>query len=278
MTAGLELMAEWRLLSKHCFNMLKIRDIVAPLEEFAPAVSAEDYDNVGLLVGDPNTEIASALVCVDVTESVVDEAINHGAGLVIAHHPLIFRPLRSIGTASNADRAIVRAIQNNIAIYAAHTNLDRAPGGMSCKLAEILDIQNITPLEEGGFGVIGELENEADPLDFLRLAAARLGVGCVRHTEVPVRKVKKIALVTGSGGDSLERAIALGADVFLTGDVRHDRFLSAAGRILLADVGHFESEFCAIDLIHCVISKKIPNFALHKSTRGKCPVRYLVEH
>ncbi len=101
-------------------------------------------------------------------------------------------------------------------------------------------------------------------------------MGCVRHSVPPRQTVRRVALITGAGGDGMEKAIEAGADVFLTADIRYDRFLAAEGRILLADIGHFESEFCAIDLICDVISKKIPNFALHKSVNGTNPVNYLV--
>lgn len=257
---------------------MKIREIVAPLEAFAPIELAEDYDNVGLLVGDRDGEANSALVCLDITEEVVNEAINLGAKLIISHHPLIFRPVRAIGETANVDRAIVRAIRHGIAVYAAHTNLDRAVGGMSWRLAEMINIQNIRPLDDGGFGVIGELPKPENPLDFLRRVALQIGVGCVRHTHPVAEKISRVALVTGSGGEALERAIEKNADAFLTADLRHDRFVAASGRVLMADIGHFESEFCAIDLICEVISKKIPNFALHKSTQDICPVCYMTEN
>jgi putative NIF3 family GTP cyclohydrolase 1 type 2 len=126
-----------------------------------------------------------------------------------------------------------------------------------------------------GFGAIGELAEEMEAVDFLRHVKERLSVGCVRHSDPPKKTVRRVALITGSGGDGLERAIDAGADAFLSADLRHDRFLAARGRILLADVGHHESEFCAIELLNDVISKKIANFALHTSAGGRNPVNYL---
>ncbi|MDR2894300.1 MAG: Nif3-like dinuclear metal center hexameric protein [Alistipes sp.] len=284
---------------------MKIRDIVAPIEEFAPLALQEPYDNCGLVVGHPDTEVAGAVLCVDVTEEILDEAIALGAGLIIAHHPIIFHPLHSIGGGGHVDRVVVKAIRSGIAIYAAHTNLDCAQGGMSHRLARQLgltDVETLDPTGGGmgfgmggnapngaggsnatdnatgggtGFGAIGNLPEPVDPLDFLRSVARTLGTGCIRHTTPPTEKVRRVALSTGAGSEGLERAVERGADIFLTADVRYDRFFAAEGWILLADVGHFESEFCAIDLIHDVISKKIANFALHKSVCARNPVNYL---
>jgi dinuclear metal center YbgI/SA1388 family protein len=259
---------------------MTIREITKPLEDFAPLHWQEDYDNAGLIVGRPSDEVASALVCVDVTAAVLDEAERLGARLVISHHPIIFRPVKRLNSASNVEQAVERAIRGGTALYACHTNLDRAPGGMSHVLAQRLGLQDIAILDPepsgAGFGAIGQLASPTPPEDFLRAVAATLNIGAIRHSAPPAGKVQKIALITGSGGDGVERAIAAGADVFLTADIRYDRFLSAAGHILLADIGHFESEFCAIDLICDIISKKIPNFALYKSEHSLNPVNYLV--
>ncbi|MDR2911981.1 MAG: Nif3-like dinuclear metal center hexameric protein [Alistipes sp.] len=268
---------------------MKIKEIIAPLEEFAPLGLQEAYDNCGLVVGELEDEANAALVCVDVTEEVLDEAIAKGAGLVIAHHPIIFHPLRAIGSRGNVERVVAKAIRNNIAIYAAHTNLDRARHGMSYVLARqlgLLDIEVLDPEVDGssdaksgvGFGAVGDLPEAMGVTDFLRKVAARLGIGCVRHSALcgEGEKVRRVALMTGAGGEGLERAIEVGADLFLSADLKHDRFLAATGRIVIADIGHFESEFCAIELIFDVISKKIANFALHKSVCSHNPVNYLV--
>ena len=259
---------------------MKIKDIVTPLEQFAPLSWQEVYDNSGLLVGDSQREVSSALLCVDVTDRVLDEAERLGAGLVISHHPIIFHPLKRFTGRSNVERVVERAICNGIALYACHTNLDRAV--MSLALAEKLGLKNVQVLDpaeiEGGtgFGAIGELAEPAAPLDFLRSVASTLGAGCIRHS-APVRKiVQRVALITGSGGEGLEKAIERGADVFMSADLRFDRFFAAEKRILLADIGHFESEFCAIDLMYDIISKKIATFALHKSADSHNPVNYLV--
>ncbi len=259
---------------------MKIKEIIAAVEEFAPLGLQEEYDNAGLIAGSPDGVVAGAVVCVDVTEEVIDEAVRLGAGLIVAHHPVIFRPLKALTGRTNVERVVMKAVRENVAIYAAHTNLDRARHGMSWVLAERFGLENVAVLDpeaEGtGFGAVGDLPEEMGAVDFLRAVKKRLGIGCVRHSVPPREVVKRVALITGAGGDGLERAMDAGADVFLTADVRFDRFHAATGRILLADIGHFESEFCAIDLICDVISKKIPNFALHKSASGTNPVGYLI--
>lgn len=256
-----------------------IKEIIEPLEAFAPPSLQEAYDNAGLIVGRGDTDVESALVCVDVTEDVLDEAEELGAGLVISHHPIIFHPLRRLGGESNVERVVESALKRGIALYACHTNLDRARHGMSHVLAqklELHDIEVLDPEENGtGFGAIGELAAPAGALDFLHRVASTLDTGCIRHSDPCRENVRRIAIITGAGGDGLEKAIEAGADVFLTADVRYDRFFAAEKRILLADIGHFESEFCAIDLMCDVISKKIATFALHKSKSSRNPVNYL---
>ena len=259
---------------------MKIKDITAVLEGFAPLALQEDYDNAGLITGSPDEEVTGAVVCVDVTEEVIDEAVQLGVGLVLAHHPVIFRPLKALTGRTNVEKVVMKAIRENVAVYAAHTNLDRARHGMSWMLARRLWLENVEVLDpegEGvGFGAIGELPEPTGAMEFLGEVGRRLALGCVRHSAPPRETVRRVALIAGSGSDGLERAIDAGADVFLTADLRFDRFHAATGRILLADVGHFESEFCAIDLICDVISKKMPNFALHKSVSGRNPVSYLL--
>ncbi len=236
----------------------------------------EGYDNAGLITGNPETEVTGAVLCVDVTEAVLDEAVAAGANLVVTHHPIIFLPLKSLAGGSNVERVVIKAVKNNIAIYACHTNLDRAHHGMAYVLAQKLGLQNIEQgLDETGFGAMGELPEPMEPMEFLRGVKSALNIGCIRHSAPCKDKVRRIALINGAGGDGLEQAIGVGADVFLTADLRHDRFLAAEGRILLADIGHYESEFCAVGLMLDIITKKFPNFAVRPSANATNPVNYL---
>ncbi len=262
---------------------MKIRDIVAPLEEFAPLWYQESYDNAGLIVGRPDDEVASALLCVDATEEVLDEAERLGAKLVISHHPVIFHALKRFNGRGYVEKTVERAIRKGIALYACHTNLDSAPGGMSFRLAEELGVGNLQilihpagPDAPNGFGVIGTLAEPAEPEAFLRTVQKKLGVGAIRHSGLIFDKIRKIALCTGSGAPLIEAAKEAGADMYLAADFKYNDFMAADGVTIIADIGHFESEFCAIDLMFDVISKKIATFALHKSKSSRNPVNYLV--
>lgn len=258
-----------------------LSEITAAIERFAPLSLQEGYDNAGLITGRPAMEITGAVVCLDASEEVLDEALAKGANLVVSHHPIVFRPLRSITGESNVDRVVIQALKHDIALYAAHTNLDRARHGMSDALAKKLGLRNVEILDPEpsghGFGAIGELEAPTGALDFLRGVKKTLSVGSLRYSTPPKETVRRVALVTGSGGDGLERAIEAGADVFLTADVRYDRFWAAEKRVLLADIGHYESEIVAIDLLYEILAKNFPTFALHKSEAGRNPVEVLEE-
>lgn len=264
---------------------MKISEITSTLEEFAPLALQAAYDNSGLQVGRADTEVSSVLVCVDVTAEVLKEAETSGVELVIAHHPMIFNPLRRLTDASRAEALAAQALRAGIAIYACHTNLDAAPHGMSHRLAQWLRLENVRTLEpaanapvgfEGaGFGVIGELPQSEDAEEFLRRVAHSTGLEALRHSEIHRREVKKVALCTGAGDELIPLATASGADIFLTADIRHHNFLDAVGRITIADIGHHESELCAVELICEVIRKKMPTFAVRQSATAQNPVKYI---
>ena len=261
---------------------MKIKDVIAVLENAAPLALQESYDNSGLQVGDSNADINSVLLCVDVTENVVHEAVRLGAGLIVSHHPPLFHPLRHISCASYIERAVTLAIRNNIAIYSCHTNLDCAPNGMSFALGNILGLNNMSPLEPSpllvgaGMGVLGHLDAELPLLDFLRNVKHILGLKCIRYSLTNKLTVQTVALCTGAGASLTARAKTLGADIYLSSDFKYNDFLDADNNIVIADVGHFESEYCAINLIYEIITKKITNFAVHKSEKSVNPVNYLV--
>jgi dinuclear metal center YbgI/SA1388 family protein len=259
---------------------MKIKEIVAPLEEFAPLAWQAVYDNSGLVVGHGEDDVQAALVAVDVTEDVLDEAVRLGAGLVISHHPIIFHALKRLNGKGVVERVVEQAIRKGIALYACHTNLDGAPGGMSWRLAETIgigDLQSLEKEEEGhGYGVIGTLAEEMEPREFLQEAMRRLGAKVVRHSEITATKIRRVALCTGSGASLIGAAKGAGAELYIAADFRYNDFSEGESGFIVADIGHFESEFCAIDLMCDVISKKIATFALHKSKSGRNPVGYLI--
>lgn len=253
---------------------MTIRELAAALEEFAPLALQEEYDNSGLTVGRFDRRVESALVCVDVTQSVVDEAVALGAGLIVSHHPAIFHPLKQLIGANYTQKVVESAVCQGVALYACHTNLDRA--GMSFRLAELLGVEGAEVLGEDGFGAIGTLPTPVGPLDFLQHVQRALGIKALRHSELATEAVQRVALCTGSGANLIETARVRGAEIYLCADLKYNDFFAAADGLTVADIGHFESEFCAIDLICDIIWKKFPNFALHKPAHEANPVKCLV--
>ena len=258
---------------------MKIREVVASIEQFAPLSLQESYDNAGLIVGRLDDELrGGVLLAVDVTREVLDEAVRLGCGMVISHHPIIFHPLKRLNSASETERCVELAIKHDIALYASHTNLDSAPGGMSWRLGEMLGLTAMEVLEPSsdgaGFGVVGELVEPLGVEEFFAMIRERLGVKVVRHSKVVCEAVSHVAVCTGAGGSCMEAARKSGCDVYVTADLRYNDFFAPAEEFIVADIGHFESEFCAIDILFDILSKKFINFALHNIACSKNPVHY----
>lgn len=260
---------------------MKIRDVIAPIEEFAPLSLQESYDNSGLVVGRLDDELqGGVLLAVDVTEDVIEEAIEKECGLIITHHPIIFHPLKRLNSASVVERCVEMAIRNNIALYACHTNLDSAPNGMSWRVGEMLGLQDMRVLqptaENAGFGVLGILPQEVGEEEFLRQVKTIFSVKVLRHSELLGRKIKRVAICTGAGASMMSEAKASQCDIYLTADLKYNDFYSPDSNFVVVDMGHFESEFCAIAILFDILSKIFINFALHKSARSENPVHYFV--
>ncbi len=261
---------------------MKIGDVAAIIEEFAPLSLQESYDNAGLVVGRPEAELQGGiLLAVDVTEEVIAEAVELGFNMVVTHHPIVFHPLKKFNSSSVAERCVEAAIRNGIALYAAHTNLDSARDGMSWRLGEMLGLQQMSLLEpfgdgrvDAGFGVIGTLAGPLPVEEFLANLRKTLDVSVVKHSAVVSETVSRVAVCTGSGGSLMEAARASGCDVYVTADLRYNDFFAPAGGFMVADVGHFESEKCSIRILFDILSKKITTFALRESARAKNPVHY----
>lgn len=261
---------------------MKIKDITDVIERFAPLAYQESYDNAGLIVGRPDDEVRQALLAVDVTDEVLDEAEREGCDLVITHHPIVFHPLKRFNSADMVQRCVERAIRCGIALYACHTNLDSAPEGMSWRLAALLGIGELSVLQpsEGdpraGFGVVGELPEPLPTVEFLRRMQQRLGVKVVRHSDLVSVQVRRIALCTGAGASLMADARRAGADLYVTADLKYNDFMFPDGEFVVADIGHFESEYCAIELLFEVLSKNLITFAVRKSGCSRNPVNYFV--
>ncbi len=361
-----------------------IREIAEILETLAPLSTAEDFDNVGLLVGDPTQQVNGILVTLDTLESVVDEAIDKKCNLIISFHPIIFGGLKTLTGSTYVERVVMKAIKNDIAIYALHTALDNSPNGVNAKLCDVLGILDpkilipkasglrklttyvpkdkapdllqalfdagaghigdyshcsfqlqgtgsFKPLENAkptlgtkgelhteeetqiqvvlpthkkgsviaalydhhpyeevayeifementnkhlGMGMIGEFKEALSETKFLDLVKTKLKTGGIRHSSLLGKRIKKVAVLGGSGAFAIASAKAQEADAFITADLKYHQFYEAEGQILLLDVGHYESEQFTKALIHDYLRKKIANFALLISESITNPVYY----
>jgi dinuclear metal center YbgI/SA1388 family protein len=263
---------------------MQIKSILNHLESIAPPRLQESYDNAGLITGDPNWTCNGVLFCLDSTEAIVEEAISLGCNLIVAHHPIVFKGLRRFNGKNYVERTIIKAIKNDVAIYAIHTNLDNVyQHGVNAKIAEKLGLQNTSILAqklgennpEIGAGVIGEFKNPMNETNFLQFVKTTMGAGVVRYTQPLGRDIKKVAVCGGTGSFLLQDAIRAGADAFVTADFKYHEFFDADGHLLIADIGHFESEQFTIELLFSLVSEKFPNFALHSTKRLTNPVNYL---
>lgn len=363
---------------------MKVREITHAIEQYAPLYLQEGFDNAGMQVGDPESFITGVLLCTDVREEIIDEAIEHGANMIISHHPLIFRGLKKIAGRTYVERIVARAIKHDITIYCAHTNLDNTRGGVSFKMAQKLGLDHVRvlvpqrdtlcklavfvplaqaavvesamcdagagklgdydhcsyrlqgegcyraleganpfagkvgehhvepevrievlvkkvlcdgvvcamkavhPYEEpaydiiplgnedkySGLGVIGDIVPE-DATLFLERVKTTFGVNVLRYSGDLHRQVSRIAMCGGAGSEFLDKAVAQGAQVYITGDMKYHEFQGQEDRIILADIGHYESEHFTKEIFFDIIQKKNPNFAVTFATKEKNQINYL---
>lgn len=362
-----------------------IKDVVQYLGEWAPQAYAESYDNVGLLVGNPLNKITGVLVSLDCTEAVVAEAVQKGCNLIVSHHPIIFKGIKSLTGANYVERTVMMAIKNDVSLYAIHTNLDSITSGVNHRIASLLGLMNLKilkpkidilrkltyytptadaekvrlavfeagagviahysdcsfnidgtgtytpgagsdpyegkvgvpsiaaevrtevllpaylegrvidamkrahPYEEVayylsslanenqyvGSGMVGELAGEVDELSFLEFTKKTMAAGVVKYTAFRNKPVKSVAICGGSGSFLLGDAISAGADVFITGDFKYHEFFDAESKIVIADIGHYESEQFTINLIAEKLSEKFSNFATRLTEVNTNPIHYL---
>jgi len=261
---------------------MKIKEITDVIERFAPLAWQASYDNAGLVVGRPDDEVHKALLAVDVTDDVMDEAEREGCDLVIAHHPVIFHAIKRFNSADCVQRCVERAIRRGIALYACHTNLDSAPGGMSWYLAGMLGVEKLQVLEPAdadgkvGFGVVGDLPAPMATDGFMLRMRKELNARVIRHSVIVRDEVRRVAVCTGAGASLIGLARAAGADIYVTADLKYNDFMTPDGALTVADVGHFESEYCAIRLLFDILSKNFRTFALRRSECSRNPVNYWV--
>ena len=261
---------------------MKIREIIGALEHFAPLSLQDSYDNAGLQIGlTVEAESSGVLLCLDVTEDVLSEAKEKGCNLVVSHHPLLFHGLKKITGEDYVQRCVIDSIRNGINVYAAHTNLDNAPGGVNYQIAEKIGLTDVKPLrpkaemEGAGSGVIGRLPEEMEREDFIVMIKERFDVGSVRFNSWSGERMSKVALCGGAGAFLIPDAIAQGADVYITGEIGYHRFFGMDDAIQLMEIGHFESEQYTIDLLGRIIRNAFPDVRLEKTEVITNPMNYL---
>ncbi|MCH5325699.1 MAG: Nif3-like dinuclear metal center hexameric protein [Duncaniella sp.] len=255
-----------------------LSDIAKAIEEVAPLSAQEEWDNSGWQVAIFGTDIdcTGVMLCLDVTPEVVSEAEIRGCNLIVSHHPLIFKGVRSLCSENRTEQAIIHCIRAGISVYSAHTSLDTAPCGPSARLASMLGLTDCTTLSESsGLGIIGTLPKASDVMSFVQKAGEVYGGG-LRVSDGSDDRVERVALCSGAGAEFISTAIARGADTFITSDIRYHDFVNFGRRILLIDVGHFESEICTKSIFSDIISEKFPNFAPCMCSHELPPVAYHV--
>ncbi len=260
-----------------------IADVAQYLEEWAPPSSAQSYDNVGLQVGDPAAEVQMAVIALDMTPGVLQEAADLGASLIISHHPLIFRPLRHLTPKTFSSNLALRLAESRIALYSIHTNLDAAPGGVSFALGQTLGIRDLSFLAgdddpSAGLGAIGSLDRSMKLNEFLARVSKRLDAGSVRYAGIPDVIVRRVAVCGGAGADLIELALEAEADAYVTSDIKYHEFfkvLDVQGRprMALIDAGHYETEAMTVDLLRKALTKRFPDVEWRNTSTRTSPVR-----
>ena len=261
---------------------MKIKEVVDALERFAPLPLQESFDNAGLQVGLTEAEVSGALLCLDVTEKVVDEAISKNCNLIVSHHPLIFHPLKRISAKGDVERAVMKAIKNDVAIVSMHTNMDNARGGVNFKIAEKMGLQNVqffaAKTVEGiecGSGVTGDFAEPLAADDFILMLKKRFEVECVQCNQLLRRPIKKVAICGGAGSFLLPQAIAQGADAFVTGEMHYHEYFAHEQEIQIAVIGHYQSEQFTNEIFKSIIEAECPGVKALLTEQNTNPIIYL---
>ena len=261
---------------------MKISKVVAALERFAPLPLQESYDNAGLQVGLTDVEVSGALLCLDVNEQIVDEAIAKNCNLVVAHHPLIFRKLACISDLNYVQRTVMKAIQHGVTIIAMHTNLDNALNGVNFKMAEKLGLQDVSFLGSPqhyddlpyASGVIGNLSQPLSANEFLNLVKKVFGAECIQCNQLLHRDIAKVALCGGSGSFLLDDAIAAGADAFITGEMHYHEYFGHEQEIQIAVIGHYQSEQYTSEIFKSIIERECEGVTCYLAETNTNPISY----
>ena len=261
---------------------MKIKEVLSALERFAPLPLQESWDNAGLQVGLTETEVSGALLCLDVTERIVDEAIRNDCNLIVSHHPLLFRGLKTISDQTDVQRTVMKAICNGICVISMHTNMDNALGGVNFKMAEKLGLRNVQFLApktvdglETGNGVIGELAEAQASDDFVIAVKKAFGVECAMCNELLRRPVRKVALCGGAGDFLLDEALKAGADAFITGEMHYHQYFGYEQQIQICVIGHYQSEQYTTELFRSIIEEDCPGVRTCIAEISTNPILYI---
>ena len=254
--------------------------MLSALERFAPLPLQEDWDNAGLQIGLTEAEASGALLCLDVNEQIVDEAIAKGCNIIVSHHPLLFRGLKRISGDDYVQRVVIKAIKHDICIVSMHTNMDNARGGVNFKMAEKLGLANVRffaekPGADAGSGVVGELPEAVSAEDFVAAVKKAFGVECAMCNELLKRPVKTVAICGGAGDFLLPQAIAMGADAFITGEMHYHVYFGQEQKIQICVIGHYQSEQYTSEIFKSIISEACENLPVYQAETNTNPIIYL---
>ena len=263
---------------------MKIKEVLCALEQFAPLPLQESWDNAGLQVGLTETEVSGALLCLDVNEKILDEAIQKGCNLVVSHHPLLFRGLKTISDLTDVQRTVRKAIQHDLCVISMHTNMDNAKGGVNFRIAEKLGLKDVRFLMDGpltgsgtasGSGVMGEFVEPMAADDFVILVKKTFGVECAMCNELLRRPVRKVAICGGAGDFLLDEALKQGADAFITGEMHYHQYFGYEQQIQICVIGHYQSEQFTTEVFEEIIQQACPGVKTVIAATNTNPILYL---
>ena len=256
--------------------------MLSALERFAPLPLQESWDNAGLQVGLTETEVSGALLCLDVNERIVDEAIRKGCNLIVSHHPLLFRGLKTISDLTDVQRTVMKVIENHLCVVSMHTNMDNAKGGVNYRIAEKLglsDVQFFAPKQvdgiEAGSGVTGLLPEPMAADDFVLAVKKAFGVECAMCNELLRRPVHRVAICGGAGDFLLDEALKTGADAFITGEMHYHQYFGYEQKIQICVIGHYQSEQFTTEVFQTIIQEACPGVKTLIAETNTNPILYL---
>ena len=267
---------------QNVYRSVKIRQVLDALEQFAPLPLQESWDNAGLQLGLTEADVSGALLCLDVNEQIVDEALRKGCNLIVSHHPLLFRGLKQISGADYVQRCVIKALKNDIVIVSMHTNMDNAQNGVNWKIAERLGLQQCQFFAqkqvgdiEAGSGVVGVLPQPMAADDFVLMVKKQFDVECAQCNELLRRPIQKVALCGGAGDFLLPDAVSLGADAFITGEMHYHQYFGYEQRIQICVIGHYQSEQFTSEIFRDIINKECPDVRIEIAETCTNPIIYL---